>query len=59
MSQTSQSANFACGNDDRDEWTALSLAGLGLAYAKSEPKYSTRLVKDPNPEYKGDGTDVG
>jgi hypothetical protein len=40
-------------NEERDEWTRLSMERLALAYADDEPEYSLDSLKEANPEYEG------
>lgn len=37
--------------EEREEWTQVSLSGLTRAYGNSEPEYSLDMVKEPNPDY--------
>lgn len=38
---------------DREDWAALSSAGLSAAYGDDEPDYSQAPIREPNPEYEG------
>ncbi len=40
-------------DEERDDWTCLSLANLERAYGKDEPEYSLDLIKEANPKYEG------
>ena len=38
-------------DQERNEWTKISMQGISNAYGESEPEYPISLVKEPNPEY--------
>jgi hypothetical protein len=40
-------------DDERFDWTRISLQGLENAYGESEPDYSLNTVKEVNPDYEG------
>ena len=40
-------------DDEYEAWLSLSIRGLGEAYGKDEPEYSTNLIKEVNPQYEG------
>lgn len=37
---------------EQQELYALSAHNLAMAYGADEPDYSTRVIKEPNPDYK-------
>ncbi len=37
--------------DDRDDWRLLALNALERAYGENEPKYTSELIKETNPDY--------
>lgn len=39
--------------EERDDWTRLSLESLAQAYSDDEPEYSLDLIKEANPAYEG------
>ncbi|RLT41496.1 MAG: hypothetical protein DWI57_06900 [Chloroflexi bacterium] len=39
---------------EREDWLALSAAGLAEAYGDDEPVYTLAHIKEWNPEYAGD-----
>lgn len=39
------------GEDEREDWTGLSLRALNHAYGEQEPEYSLDAIKEPNREY--------
>ncbi len=38
-------------DEEREDWTRLSLESLARAYSDDEPEYSLDLVKEANPAY--------
>jgi bifunctional DNA-binding transcriptional regulator/antitoxin component of YhaV-PrlF toxin-antitoxin module len=36
---------------DREDWGALALNALERAYGENEPEYTSKLIKEQNPEY--------
>jgi hypothetical protein len=40
-------------DEERDDWTRLSLESLAQAYSDDEPEYSLDLIKEANPAYEG------
>ena len=40
-------------DEEREDWTRLSLESLARAYSDDEPEYSSDLIKEANPEYEG------
>jgi hypothetical protein len=40
-------------DDEREDWTRLSLESLARAYSDDEPDYSLDLIKEANPAYEG------
>jgi hypothetical protein len=40
-------------DEERGDWTRLSLESLARAYSDGEPEYSLDLIKEANPEYEG------
>jgi hypothetical protein len=40
-------------DEEREDWTQLSLANLERAYGIEEPEYSLDLIKEANPKYEG------
>lgn len=38
-------------DEERADWTRLSMESLEQAYADDEPEYSLDLVKEANPQY--------
>ncbi|MDQ3258519.1 MAG: hypothetical protein M3R15_32330 [Acidobacteriota bacterium] len=40
-------------DEEREDWTRLSLENLARAYDDDEPEYSLDLIKEANPEYEG------
>jgi hypothetical protein len=40
-------------NEEREDWTRLSLANLERAYGDDEPEYSLDLIKEANLKYEG------
>lgn len=39
-------------DEEREDWTRLSLESLARAYSDDEPEYSLDLIKEANPAYK-------
>jgi len=39
--------------EEREDWTRLSLESLARAYSDDEPEYSLDLIKEANPAYEG------
>jgi len=39
--------------EEREDWTRLSLQSLARAYSDDEPEYSLDLIKEANPAYEG------
>ena len=39
--------------EEREDWTRLSLESLARAYSENEPEYSLDLIKEANPAYEG------
>jgi len=37
-------------DEEREDWTRLSLESLARAYSDDEPEYSLDLIKEANPE---------
>ncbi|MEO6330275.1 MAG: hypothetical protein ABIO55_15180 [Ginsengibacter sp.] len=42
--------------DTKEEFYNLSMQGLSKAYSIDEPEYDQSLIKEPNPEYKNEGS---
>ena len=40
-------------DEEREDWTRLSLESLARAYSDDEPEYSLDLIKEANPAYEG------
>jgi hypothetical protein len=40
-------------DEEREDWSRLSLESLARAYSDDEPEYSLDLIKEANPEYEG------
>lgn len=40
-------------DEEREDWTRLSLESLARAYSEDEPDYSLDLIKEANPAYEG------
>lgn len=40
-------------DEERADWTRLSLESLARAYGDDEPEYSLDLIKEANPAYEG------
>lgn len=40
-------------DEEREDWTQLSLESLARAYGDNEPEYSLDLIKEANPAYEG------
>ena len=40
-------------DEEREDWTRLSLESLARAYGDDEPEYSLDLIKEANPAYEG------
>jgi len=40
-------------DEEREDWTRLSLESLARAYGDDEPEYSLDLIKEANPTYEG------
>jgi hypothetical protein len=40
-------------DEEREDWTRLSLDCLAQAYSNDEPEYSLDLIKEANPAYEG------
>ena len=40
-------------DEEREDWTRLSLESLARAYGDEEPEYPLDLIKEANPEYEG------
>jgi hypothetical protein len=38
-------------DEEREDWTRLSLESLARAYSDDEPEYSLDLIKEANPAY--------
>jgi hypothetical protein len=38
-------------DEEREDWTQLSLESLARAYSDDEPEYSLDLIKEANPAY--------
>ena len=38
-------------DEEREDWTRLSLESLARAYGDDEPEYSLDLIKEANPAY--------
>ncbi len=40
-------------DEEREDWTRLSLESLTRAYSDDEPEYTLDLIKEANPAYEG------
>jgi hypothetical protein len=40
-------------DEERADWTRLSLSSLERAYASDEPEYSLDMIQEANPKYEG------
>jgi hypothetical protein len=40
-------------DEEREDWTQLSLESLARAYSDDEPEYSLDRIKEANPAYEG------
>ncbi len=40
-------------DEEREDWTRLSLESIARAYSNDEPEYSLDLIKEANPAYEG------
>jgi len=40
-------------DEEREDWTRLSLESMARAYGDDEPEYSLDLIKEANPAYEG------
>ena len=40
-------------DEDRSDWTKLSLQALEKAYGENEPDYPLNTIKESNPDYEG------